>query len=126
MNSKEKTILYFLCFTFLIGVAVKLIKQHNQEKNLQDIIVKNNISDSVMPIPGNDDINSNDSDSLININTASNSELEALPGIGPALAQRIINYRQKTSGFKNKEEILKVSGIGPKKFAAIEDKITVK
>lgn len=61
----------------------------------------------------------------ININTASAKELEELPGIGPALAERIVSYRKANGPFKNIEEIKKVSGIGEKKFEAIKDLIVV-
>lgn len=62
----------------------------------------------------------------ININTASQSELETLPGIGPTLASRIIEYRKTTGPFKAVEDIKKVSGIGDKRFEAIKDLITVR
>ncbi len=62
---------------------------------------------------------------LININTATQSELESLPGIGPTLAQRIIEYRETNGYFQTIEDIKKVSGIGNKKFEAIKDLITV-
>ena len=61
----------------------------------------------------------------ININTANQSELELLPGIGPAIAQRIIEYRESNGPFSNIEDIEKVSGIGPAKFDAIKELITV-
>jgi competence protein ComEA len=61
----------------------------------------------------------------INLNTATVEQLDNLPGIGPALAQRIIDYRQKVGGFKRVEEITEVSGIGEAIFAKIKDLITV-
>jgi competence protein ComEA len=62
---------------------------------------------------------------LININTASLGELEDLPGIGPALAQSIVDYREATGPFETIEDIMKVSGIGTAKFEAMRDLITV-
>lgn len=59
----------------------------------------------------------------LDLNRASAEELEALPGVGPALAERILEYRTKAGGFKKVEELLKVPGIGPKKLAGIKSKI---
>lgn len=61
----------------------------------------------------------------ININTASAEELEALTGIGPALASAIVEYRAEHGGFASVEELINVSGIGEAKLEAIRDYITV-
>ncbi|AQS59925.1 ComEA family DNA-binding protein [Desulforamulus ferrireducens] len=61
----------------------------------------------------------------VNINTASAAELDSLPGIGPALAERIIQYRQTNGLFQEPRDLLNVSGIGEKKFAELEHLITV-
>ncbi|MFM8320908.1 MAG: ComEA family DNA-binding protein [Chloroflexota bacterium] len=61
----------------------------------------------------------------ININTATAAELESLPWIGPATAQKIIAYRQAHGPFKTIQAIIEVPGIGQKTFEAIQDLITV-
>lgn len=61
----------------------------------------------------------------ININTASAAELEALPGIGPALAERIVAYRAEHGAFQVPEELMNVSGIGEKTYAGLAEQITV-
>jgi comEA protein len=61
----------------------------------------------------------------VNINTASASELEILPRVGPKVAQRIVDFRTKNGNFKRIEEIMKVQGIGEKVFENIKDLITV-
>lgn len=61
---------------------------------------------------------------LIDINHASQKELETLPGIGPVLAQSIISYRENQP-FQSIDELLQVSGIGPKRFEKIRDLVTV-
>ena len=60
---------------------------------------------------------------VISLNLATVAELDTLNGIGPALAQRIIDYREKNGGFKNVEEIKLVSGIGDKLFEKIKGEI---
>lgn len=61
----------------------------------------------------------------ININSALPTALDSLPGIGPAYAGRIIDYREQNGGFKAIEEIMNVKGIGPKTFEKLKDKITI-
>ncbi|HHV65126.1 MAG TPA: helix-hairpin-helix domain-containing protein [Peptococcaceae bacterium] len=61
----------------------------------------------------------------VNINTAGLAELDTIPGIGPALAQRIIDYREKNGLFSSPEEIQAVSGIGPKTYEKMADYIKV-
>jgi competence ComEA-like helix-hairpin-helix protein len=59
----------------------------------------------------------------IAINRASGRDLEALPGIGPSLAKRIVEEREKSGPFRSPRDLLRVKGIGPKKQAAIQDRI---
>ena len=63
--------------------------------------------------------------SIVNINTATQTELESLPGIGPSLALKIINYRKQNGKFSSIEEIKNVSGIGDSKFEAMKKYIRV-
>ena len=61
----------------------------------------------------------------ININTADKTELDKLPGVGPAMAEKIIKYRQDKGLFKEVEELKKVPGIGDSKFNRLKDKVTL-
>lgn len=61
----------------------------------------------------------------VNLNTATQAQLESLPGIGAATAKRIVEYRQKSGGFKKIEELMNVKGIGEKSFLKLKPHITV-
>jgi competence protein ComEA len=61
----------------------------------------------------------------VNLNSATQSQLETLPGIGPKAAQRILEYRQKNGNFKKIEDLMHVKGIGEKSFLKLKPLITV-
>lgn len=61
----------------------------------------------------------------LNLNTATVTELAKLPGIGPAVAARIVEHRQKNGGFKKIEELMNVKGIGEKTFLKLKSLVTV-
>lgn len=62
---------------------------------------------------------------LVNINIATADDLDELPGIGPAIAERIVAYRTDHGAFRTVDELMDVPGIGPAKFADIKDHVTV-
>lgn len=62
---------------------------------------------------------------VVDLNTADATALETLPGIGPALAERILAWRDEHGGFRSVEDLLEVSGIGEGRFAELQDRVTV-
>jgi comEA protein len=61
----------------------------------------------------------------VNLNTATVEQLATIPGIGPRMAERIIDYRQKSGGFKKVEDLMNVTGIGEKNFLKMRPLVTV-
>ena len=102
--------------------------EEQKEKENQESKVENESatgSDGTTSRSSNSSIN-NGSQIKININTATEEELDTLPGIGPSTATKILDYRKEKGKFKTIEEIKEVSGIGESKYEKIKDKITVK
>lgn len=64
-------------------------------------------------------------DAVVDLNAADTTALETLPGIGPALAQRILAWREEHGGFRSVEDLLEVSGIGDGRFAELRDRVRV-
>ena len=61
----------------------------------------------------------------VNVNTATVAQFEALPGIGPSMAQRIVAYREKNGPFKKLEDLMNVQGIGEKSFLKLRPHLTL-
>ena len=102
---------------------INKINRAEKLKNNQLIVIPNNesvISDTITNNSSNDS-----KDGIININSASLSELQNINGIGEVKAQSIIDYREKSGGFKSIEDIKNVEGIGDKTFEKIKDKISI-
>lgn len=84
------------------------------------------ISSSSVPDAGKAHVTPGGSDfGKININTATRSQLRELPGIGQALAERILEFRTAGGRFERPEDLMKISGIGEKKYADLENSVTV-
>ena len=109
-----------LAFVVEDGMKIR-IPSINEEKTDEDYITEDSGKGVIMT-----DENTSTSSSVININTASESELEQLPGIGPSISSRIIEYRNKNGKFKSIEDIKNVTGVGDSKFEKIKDLIKVK
>ncbi len=62
----------------------------------------------------------------IDLNKATLSQLNSLPGIGPVIAERILELRKKSGPFKRVEDLMNIQGIGEKKFLKLKDLITIK
>jgi competence protein ComEA len=107
-----------------VNQAKKLVNNEciiiNNKDQINENVVNKNINKelSVSAV-------ANESDDIININTASKEELDKIPGIGSVTAEKIIEYREKNNGFKSIEDIKKVDRIGDKMFEKIKDKISV-
>lgn len=91
----------------------------------KDMQASNNSSDSAGSLD-NSSSASNSQNSKININSADESQLETISGVGPSTAQKIVDYREKEGKFSSIEDIKNVSGIGDKKFESMKDSIDVK
>jgi len=115
MNKREQVVVLFLAATFLVGAGLNFYRRQDlRRRQASSPIVIENPADGALP-----------TSAPVNLNTARQYELEALPGIGPVIAKRIIQFREQHGGFTSVGQLRSVSGIGPKRFAAIEKLVAI-
>ena len=103
LTKQEKSVLLFIAAVVLLGITINHLQKRS--RHFQEFVVSNSQAESSFKV---------------NINKAASQDLERLPGIGPELAGRILEYRARCGGFKTNEEMKKVKGIGNKKYELLE------
>ena len=110
-------------------ITIPSKEENKQEKQNTENIQSNKQSKTTEKSQNTTSISTNttgkNQNTKVNINTATQTELETLPGIGPSIASKIVSYRKENGKFKSIEEIKKVSGIGESKYANIKELIKV-
>ena len=118
LTKDEKKIIIFLILSALVGSGINYYKKLKSRVELK--VVSSNLNKDTRDI----DALLKESKS-VNVNLSNLERLCRLPGIGPALAERIIEYRDKNGPFRNIEDLRNVRGIGGKKFAEIKEFLTL-
>ncbi len=119
---QETKALLFLLLTLLVGSGITLYKRTHPQFAPQLIVEKKEVD----PLPQTQSpLNEEQGKKKINLNQATSAELQLLPGLGPALSKRIVEYRKINGQFKQIEDIMQVQGIGLKTFERIKDYITI-
>ena len=110
-------------------ITIPSKEENKQEKQNTEKIQSNKQSKTTEKSQNTTSISTNvtekNQNTKVNINTATQTELETITGIGPSTASKIIKYRSENGKFKNINDIKNVSGIGDAKFNSIKDEITV-
>lgn len=116
-----------LTVLFLTGLTVR----HVQEQQIPPVAVDSLVAQPV-DVPGDTDTETRSSvrpspspENPLDINAASRNALQTLPGIGPSLSERIVEYRSTQRPFQRIEELRRVRGIGPKTLNDLHPKIVV-
>jgi competence ComEA-like helix-hairpin-helix protein len=120
MNRRERAVLLLVTAAFAAGIGVSYFRRvgFTHRAALNPIAVVQDTSGGCLP-------ESAGVPSPVDLNQATTRQLDGLPGIGPVLAGRIVEYRRRSGGFRRVSELRAVSGIGEKRYSALKDLVTV-
>lgn len=126
ITKQEKSVLLFIGSVVLLGIGVNYLSKNNPHFKNYFTQELQNRAGAHQKINASTSLSINPEQSRrINLNKAALEELTRLSGIGPGLAQRIIDYRLSEGGFKAIEEVKKVKGIGAGKFELLKDHVSI-
>ena len=106
---------------YVLDDGIKIKIPSVTDEDIEDEVISENIGENIV-----EENNETSKGNIVNINKATESELQELPGIGSSLASKIIEYRNQNGKFNNIEDIKNVNGIGESKYSSIKDLIKVK
>lgn len=116
----KKLVILFLVAVFFVGITGNSVLAKGQSKDTKKTVVaKADTTETTKKTAKSTAIGK------ININKAGAEQLAQLKGVGPALADRIVDYRKKNGNFKNVEQIMEVKGIGEKTFGEIKKHLSI-
>ncbi len=138
-TKQEQAVILFLLFSLILGAGIKTVRERrlqtdpDWEAQKAELLQEFQERSAIEPVKTVVEEESAEKKlqakkrltQKIDLNRANEEQLQSLPKIGPAMAARIIEYRNKVGRFQNIEEIQQVKGIGPKTFEIIRDYITV-
>lgn len=121
MNRRETTVVALLTAALMLGAGIAVVRRGQllRERRSARVTVSQAVTDTMAAAPASVE------GQPLDLNTATAGQLEALPGIGHVLALRIIDFRTKNGGFKSVEQLRRVSGIGPKRYAVLKELVFV-
>jgi competence protein ComEA len=125
ITRQEGLAILTLAVLFLLGLTVRHFQQQQIPPVAADSLVATPATDSTAPSPASPGPQRPSAEHPINVNTAPPEALDGLPGIGPALSERIVTYRSTQRPFQRVDELERVRGIGPKTLATLRPMVRV-
>ncbi len=125
ITRQEGLAILTLAVLFLLGLTVRHIQQQQIPPVATDSLIAPSPTDSISPSLVSSGPRSPSAEHPLNVNTAPPKALDALPGIGPALSERIVTYRSTQRPFQRVDELKRVSGIGPKTLSTLRPMVRV-
>lgn len=125
ITRQEGLAIITLAVLFLLGLTVRHIQQQQVPPVAADSLVAQTPTDSTAPSLTSPGPRQPSAAHPINVNTAPPEALDALPGIGPALSERIVTYRSTQRPFQHVDELERVRGIGPKTLSTLRPLVRV-
>jgi len=121
VSLEKRKVIIFILGILIFSLDLSWVKKTSPELSKQLLCINQNQKNSQPDLKNRED----DVTKIISINSADQKDLLNIPGIGPVISRRIIEYHKTNGAFTNLEDLQKVKGIGPKKFELLKKYISL-